>query len=336
MKNKKKLKIGISIGDINGIGVEVFLKVFREKNILKFVTPILFGSIKICSFYKKKLNINIKLKNIINIEKINDNKVNVINLYNDEEKVSINPGKSTIISREYAINSLKYSIECLKKGFIDALVTLPINKNLLYSKKFPYIGHTDYLKNLFGGEPSILMINKKLKILLFTDHVPLKIVSSKITINNIINKIILLNKSLNQDFNIKNPKIAILSFNPHSGDNKLIGNEEEFQIKPAVEKLFKNGFLIYGPYPADGFFSRKNYENFDAILAIYHDQGLIPFKLLAFNKGVNFTIGIPYIRTSPAHGVAYDIAGRGIANETSLKEAILSAINIYNNRNNIL
>lgn len=331
MKYQKKLRIGVSIGDINGIGVEVFLKVCQKKGILNFFTPILFGSSKICSFYEEKIGIkNIDIKNISNPKNFLEHKVNIVNIW--EKEIIINPGYISYDIGEYALASLESSVKALKDGLIDVLVTAPINKNLIHSNKFPFFGHTDYLENSLNGESLMFMIHEKLKIALFTDHVPLRKINSHISIEKIIKKIKILDKSLKQDFAIKNSKIAILGCNPHSGDNGLIGDEEQKIIIPAISALFQKGFLVFGPYSADSFFGNKNYKNFDAVLAIYHDQALIPFKTLFFHEGINFTAGLSHIRTSPNHGVAYDIAGKGVANETSFQEAIFNAIKIYHNR----
>ncbi|WP_185864420.1 4-hydroxythreonine-4-phosphate dehydrogenase PdxA [Blattabacterium cuenoti] len=333
MKNcKKKIKVGITTGDINGIGMEIFLKVCRKKNILDFFTPVLFGSTELCYYYQKILNIKISnIKEVKNFKDITDYKINIFNVWEENikfESIKINPesGKYSLLSLEKAVNTLK-------EGKIDVLVTSPVNKKFMNFQSPYFFGHTEYLQNILGGESLMIMIHDLLKIALVTNHIPLNKVNSELTINKIIKSIKILYESLIIDFSINKPKIAVLNLNPHSGDNGLIGNEEKKKIKPAIENLFqKKGWLIFGPYSSDGFFGNQNYRNFDAILSMYHDQGLIPFKTLTFNEGVNFTAGLPNIRTSPDHGVAYDIAKKGIANEKSFEKAIFSAIKIFNNR----
>lgn len=329
---KKKIKVGITTGDINGIGMEIFLKVCRKKNILDFFTPVLFGSTKLCYYYKKILNIEINnIKEIKNLKEITDHKINVFNVWKEDvklESIKINPE-----SGKYPMLSLKKATNSLKEGKIDVLVTSPVNKKFMNFKGLSFYGHTEYLQNILGGESLMIMIHDLLKIALVTNHIPLKKINSELTIKKIIKSIKILHKSLKIDFFIEKPKIAVLSLNPHSGDNGLIGDEEKIKIKPAIENLFhKKGWLIFGPYSSDGFFGNQNYRNFDAVLSMYHDQGLIPFKLLTFNEGVNFTAGLPKIRTSPDHGVAYDIAKKGIADENSFEEAIFRAIKIFRNR----
>ncbi|WP_185871042.1 4-hydroxythreonine-4-phosphate dehydrogenase PdxA [Blattabacterium cuenoti] len=330
---KKKIKVGITTGDINGIGMEIFLKVCRKKRLLDFFTPILFGSTKLCTYYKKILNIEINnIKEIRNLKEITDHKINVFNVWKDDvkfESIKINHPESG----KYPILSLKKSVKSLKEGKIDVLVTSPVNKKIMNFKGLSFYGHTEYLQNILGGESLMIMIHDSLKIALVTNHIPLKKINSELTTKKIIKSIKILHKSLIIDFSIEKPKIAVLGLNPHSGDNGLIGDEEKIKIKPAIENLFqKKGWLIFGPYSSDGFFRNQNYRNFDAVLSMYHDQGLIPFKILTFNEGVNFTAGLPKIRTSPDHGVAYDIAKKGIANENSFEEAIFSAIKIFKNR----
>ncbi|AER40821.1 MAG: 4-hydroxythreonine-4-phosphate dehydrogenase PdxA [Flavobacteriales bacterium] len=329
---KKKIRVGISTGDINGIGIEIFLKVCRKKKLLDFFTPILFGSTKLCSYYEKILNIELNnIREIKNLKEVVDYKINVLNIWKEDirfDSIKINPE-----SGKYPILSLKKAVKALKEGKIDVLVTAPVNKKWMNFKGFHFLGHTEYLQTLLEGESLMLMIHDTLKIALVTNHLSLKNVSSEITIKKIIKSIKILHQSLIVDFSIEKPKIAVLGCNPHSGENGLLGEEEKTQIKPAIDSLFqKKGLLVFGPYSPDGFFGNHNYRNFDAVLAMYHDQGLIPFKILTFNEGVNFTAGLSHIRTSPDHGVAYDIAKKGKANEKSFEEAIFSAIKIFNNR----
>ncbi|XOD69701.1 MAG: 4-hydroxythreonine-4-phosphate dehydrogenase PdxA [Flavobacteriales bacterium AspAUS03] len=323
-------RVGISVGDINGIGIEVFLKVCRKKGFLDFFTPVLFGSTRLCSYYKQMMHIDINLQGIRNPMESVDHKVNVVNLW--KEDVKIDPGRATYEGRRCALLSLEAAVKSLKEGVVDVLVTAPVNKDLIRSTEFPFIGHTDYLQSSLEGESLMFMIHDDLKVALVTDHLPLKGVSLELSTEKIVKKIKLLHQSLRQDFAVEKPKIAVLGCNPHSGDNGLVGDEEQKKIRPAIENLFRNGFLVFGPYPADGFFGNRSYQAFDAVLAMYHDQGLIPFKTIAFHEGINFTAGLSHVRTSPDHGVAYDIVGKGIADETSFQEAIFSAIKIYHNR----
>lgn len=330
MNYEKKIKVGISIGDINGIGVEIFLKTFRKKGLLEFFTPILFGSNKICSFYKQKLNIDIKLQSVNSIKDIINNKINVVNLW--KEDIKVEPGIPTYYSKKCSLQSLKFAVKSLKNKFIDVLVTCPINKKLIFSNEFPFIGHTPYLEKSLEGKSLMIMIHEKLKIALLTGHIGIKDVIKSLSKEKITKFIEFLIISLRKDFAILKPKIALLGVNPHAGDRGIIGHEEENIIKPVIDAFHKKGVLLFGPYSSDGFFRNFNNFNFDAIIAIYHDQGLIPFKILSSYKGVNYTAGLSYIRTSPDHGVAYNIAGKGIANESSFKEAIFKAIEIYKNR----
>ncbi|WP_185861225.1 4-hydroxythreonine-4-phosphate dehydrogenase PdxA [Blattabacterium cuenoti] len=331
---KKKIKVGFTTGDINGIGIEIFLKVCYKKQLLDFFTPVLFGSTKLCFYYKKILNMEIhNIQEVKKFKDVSDYKINVFNICKDDiikfESIKINQPESV----KYPILSLKKAVKALKEGKIDVLVTAPVNKKFMNLKNFSFLGHTEYLQNILEGESLMFMIHDILKIALVTNHLPLKKISSELNTKKIIKSIKILHQSLIIDFCIEKPKIAVLGCNPHSSDNGLIGNEEKTKIKPAIDSLFqKKGWLIFGPYPSDSFFGNQSYRNFDATLAMYHDQGLIPFKTLTFNQGVNFTAGLSHIRTSPDHGVAYDIAKKGIANENSFEEAIFRAIKIFKNR----
>ncbi|AGW85855.1 4-hydroxythreonine-4-phosphate dehydrogenase [Blattabacterium sp. (Nauphoeta cinerea)] len=330
---KKKIKVGFTTGDINGIGIEIFLKVCCKKNLLDFFTPILFGSTKLCFYYKKILNIEINnIREIKNFKEVIDYKINVFNIWKEDikfESIKINDPESG----KYSLSSLKRAVKALKEGKIDVLVTAPVNKKHINFKNSSFFGHTEYLQNVLEGESLMLMIHDILKIALVTNHLPLKKVIPEINIKKIIKSIKILRQSLTIDFCIEKPKIAVLGCNPHSSDNGLIGNEEKTKIQPAIDSLFQTqGWLVFGPYSSDSFFGNQSYRNFDAVLAMYHDQALIPFKTLTFNQGVNFTAGLSHIRTSPDHGVAYDIAKKGIANENSFEEAIFNAIKIFKNR----
>ncbi len=309
------------------------MKVCSKKKLLDFFTPILFGSTKLCFYYKKILNLEINnIREVKNFKEVLDYKINIFNIWKEDikfESIKINHPESG----KYPISSLKKAVKALKEGKVDVLVTAPVNKKYMNLKNFSFFGHTEYLQNVLGGDSLMLMIHDILKIALVTNHLPLKKVSSELNIKKIIKSIKILRQSLIIDFSIEKPKIAVLGCNPHSSDNGLIGNEEKIKIKPAIDSLFqKQGWLVFGPYPSDSFFGNQSYRNFDAILAMYHDQGLIPFKTLTFNQGVNFTAGLSHIRTSPDHGVAYDIAKKGIANESSFEEAIFNAIKIFKNR----
>lgn len=330
MKESDKIIVGISIGDVNGIGIEVILKTFEDIRVLEFCTPVIFGSTKVISYYKKNLNSNVAINGIDNLNGIIPNKFNVLNVW--KENVDIEAGKATELSGKYAFKSLETATNALKSGNIDVLVTAPINKENIQSDDFNFSGHTEYLESKLEGKSLMILMADSLRVGLITGHVPLKDVVSLITPERILDKVLIMNKTLQRDFNIRKPKIAILGLNPHSGDNGLIGKEDEEILKPTIDKCRQKNLLVFGPYAADGFFGSETYKQFDGILAMYHDQGLAPFKTLSFGKGVNFTSGLSKIRTSPDHGTAYDIAGENKANHHSFIEALFSAIKIFNNR----
>ena len=330
MKSADKLKLGISIGDLNGIGGEIVLKTFDDSRMLDFCTPIIFASVKTLSFLKKHFNLSLNFQGIDKASEAIEGKINIVNVW--KENVPINFGAEDPEIGNYAFKSLEAATAALKDEEIDVLVTAPINKNTIQSEKFQFPGHTDYLAKELNGESLMFMITDDLKVGLLTDHVPLKDIAGKITPELIEKKIAIITKTLQQDFRIPKPKIAVLGINPHSGDNGLIGKEDEDVLKPTLKKLREKGTLVYGPYAADSFFGSKNHEIFDAVVASYHDQGLIPFKTLSFGEGVNFTAGLSKVRTSPDHGTAFDIAGKDCANINSFKEAVFKAIEIYNTR----
>ncbi len=331
MKNKKnKIKVGISVGDLNGIGAEVILKTFQNNLMFDFCTPIVYASTKALSFQKKLLNLKIDLHGITHVNQAFPNKLNVLNLW--KEPVPMDPGKPTKIIGQYAVDSFIKAVEALKQGEIDVLVTAPFNKETIQSEAFDFPGHTDYLAQELSGSPLMFMVTEDLKIGLVTDHLPINEVAEHITEEKIIDKVQIMSQSLQQDFGIDKPKIAVLGLNPHAGDGGIIGKEEDEIIRPAIEKLQAEDFLVFGPYAADSFFTGDNYKKFDAILAMYHDQGLIPFKTLSFGKGVNYTAGLNKIRTSPDHGTAYEIAGKNIADPGSFREAVFTAIDIFKKR----
>lgn len=330
MEKEEKIKVGISIGDLNGIGGELVVKTFEDSRMLEFCTPVIYASVKTLSFFKKHFESSFSFKGIQNAKQAIESKVNVVDAWRDD--VKINFGEEDLLIGSYAIKSLMAAVKDLKDDQIDVLVTAPINKHNVQSDDFKFPGHTDYLAQELKGDSLMFMVSDDLKVGLLTDHIPVSEVSKYITPESIENKISIIYNSLVQDFNIRLPKIAVLGINPHTGDNGVIGSEDDEILRPALEAIKNKGKVVYGPYSADSFFGSKNYKNFDAILATYHDQGLVPFKTLAFGNGVNFTAGLSKVRTSPDHGTAYEIAGKGIADISSFKEAIYSAISIFKNR----
>ncbi|NLI73095.1 MAG: 4-hydroxythreonine-4-phosphate dehydrogenase PdxA [Bacteroidales bacterium] len=328
-----KLRIGITHGDINGIGYEVILKSLTDKRILNMFIPIIYGSSKIVGYYKNPLDLRAINPNVINsAEQAVTRRINLINCVDDDIKVEI--GQSTPEAGQAALASLERATEDLKKGSIHALVTAPINKNNIQSDTFNFPGHTEYLEEKFGENSSALMmlVSDRIRIAVVTGHVPINKVSEKITEELIVNKLTILNESLKKDFTIIRPRIAVLGLNPHAGDGGIIGDEEQRVILPALRKAEEKGIMCFGPYPADGFFGAESYRKFDAVLAMYHDQGLIPFKTISMETGVNFTAGLPIIRTSPDHGTAYDLAGKNLASEISFQQALYLACDVYKNR----
>jgi 4-hydroxythreonine-4-phosphate dehydrogenase len=325
--------IGISCGDLNGIGIETIIKALADPRMLDQCTPVVFASNKSINFYRKGLNeINFTFHSTKEIARLDHKMVNVFNCW--EEEVAILPGTLNESGGLFAKKSLAMAVEALKENHIHALVTAPIHKKNVFSEDFPYTGHTPFLKTSFGVDDVLMfMVADNMRVGLVTEHVPISEVAQYITKENIVGKLKIMQQSLIKDFGIDKPKMAVLGLNPHAGDEGLVGSEEETMIKPAITEAKKQGILAFGPYSADAFFARGHYENFDAVLAMYHDQGLIPFKSLALGDGVNFTAGITGIRTSPDHGTAFDIAGKGLADGTSLQSAIFAAIDIFNKRN---
>jgi 4-hydroxythreonine-4-phosphate dehydrogenase len=330
MKKAENIIVGISIGDLNGIGSEVVLKTFEDSRMLELCTPVIFANVKIMSFIKKNLDSAVALHGIDKLDQILPGKINVFNVW--REGVDLNLGTNDDKIGEYAIKSFVAGTNALKEDLIDVLVTAPINKYNIQSDSFKFPGHTDYLNQELEGDALMMMVQGNLRVGLLTDHVPLNEVSSSLTENLIKKKIETIKQSLIQDFNIVKPKIAVLGLNPHCGDGGVIGKEDDAILKPTLEKIYNKGTLVFGPFAADGFFGSAQYEKYDAIIATYHDQGLIPFKTLSFGKGVNYTAGLNKIRTSPDHGTAYDIAGKGLADFNSFKEAVYLAIDIYRSR----
>lgn len=327
-----QLKIGITCGDLNGVGMEVIMKTFMDSRMLQICTPLIYASNKLVSLQRKQLNLNeFQYQTIRSSQEAILRKTNVVNCW--EEDVNVEFGKPSEASGTYAFRSLEAAIKDLKAGVIDAVVTAPINKNTIQSKDFNFKGHTEYLAHHFDvKEPLMFLVSENLKVAVVAGHIPIKEVSSHLTKDKIISKVKTMNRSLQRDFGIRKPRIAVLGLNPHAGDNGLIGKEELEIIQPAIKSCFDEGMFVYGPYPADGFFGSHGYTKFDAVLAMYHDQGLAPFKALSFSSGVNFTAGLPKVRTSPDHGTAYDIAGKGTANEASIRDAIYTAIDILRKR----
>lgn len=331
MKKAENIIVGISIGDLNGIGSEVILKTFEDPRMLELCTPVIFANVKILSFVRKNFESTVALHGIDKLDQIVIGKVNVFNLW--REGIDLNLGTNDEKVGEYAIKSFVAATKALKEGDIDVLVTAPINKYNIQSESFKFPGHTDYLDQELEGDALMLMVQDNLRVGLLTDHIPINEVASHLTEELIFKKIETINKTLIQDFSINKPKIAVLGLNPHCGDGGVIGTEDDNVLKPALKKLFEKGTLVFGPFPADGFFGSNQYEKYDAVIATYHDQGLIPFKTLSFGNGVNYTAGLNKIRTSPDHGTAYDIAGKNKADYNSFKEAVYLAIDVYNSRN---
>ena len=331
VKKAENIIVGISIGDLNGIGSEVILKTFEDTRMLELCTPVIFANVKIVSFLKKELKLDVAIHGIDKVEQLVVGKINVLNVW--REGVNLEFGKNDDVVGSYAIKSFVAATKALKEGLVDVLVTAPINKYNIQSEEFKFPGHTDYLDKELEGDALMLMVHDDLRVGLLTDHVPVNEVAKHLNEKLISSKIKTIIQTLKQDFEIEKPKVAVLGLNPHSGDNGVIGQEEEKIIKPALKKLFEAGNMVFGPFSADGFFGSAQYEKYDAVIATYHDQGLIPFKTLSFGNGVNYTAGLNKIRTSPDHGTAYEIAGKGVANHESFKEAVYLAIDIYNKRN---
>ena len=331
MRKEHKIRVGISIGDLNGVGPEIVIKALEDKRMLDFFTPVIFASIKTMSFFKNHMNSDINFHGIDKFNQLIDSRVNVLNVWKDP--VEINFGEESKTIGQYAVKSLESAVQALKNNDIDVLVTAPINKQNIQSDKFKFPGHTNYIAQELNGKSLMFMVSDHLKVGLLTDHVPVEAIGKHITPDLITEKINLIYNSLVMDFQIRRPKIAVLGINPHAGDGGVIGTEDDTILKPTLTKLKDDGMLVYGPYAADTFFGTGNYKNFDAVLAAYHDQGLVPFKTISFGEGVNYTAGLSKIRTSPDHGTAYDIAGKNKADDSSFKQAIFTALKIYNNRN---
>lgn len=334
MTKKEQIIVGISVGDLNGVGGEIILKTFQDSRMLEFCTPVIFASVKLMSYYKKHFGMQMNLHGINNIGQVAHKKINVLNVWKDG--VNVHFGEERPEAGSFAIKSFKAATTALKKGEIDVLVTAPIHKHNIQAEDFKFPGHTDYLNQQLDGDSMMFMISDSLRVGLLTDHLPVKDVSEAITPELIETKIKTVTQTLKQDFGLITPKIAVLGINPHTGDNGVIGKEDDEVVRPTLAKLNEEGTLVFGPYAADSFFGTKNHQNFDAIIAAYHDQGLVPFKTLSFGRGVNYTAGLEKIRTSPDHGTAYDIAGKNEADYSSFKEAVFSAIRIFKTRREYL
>jgi 4-hydroxythreonine-4-phosphate dehydrogenase len=328
-----KPNIGVSCGDLNGIGIELIIKAFSDPRILDQCTPVIFASNKVVNFYRKSVpEINFNYQSVKELNRLNNKQVNVFNCW--EEEVSITPGQLNETGGGYAIKSLYAAADALKQNHIQGLVTAPIHKKNIQSAEFNFTGHTPFLKQFFTASDVVMMLcAENFRVALVTEHLPVKDIAPSITRETILSKLNILHQSLMKDFGIEKPKIAVLGLNPHAGDEGLIGKEEEEIIKPAIKEA-KHSMIVTGPYSADAFFARGYHERFDAVLAMYHDQGLIPFKVLAIGEGVNFTAGLPVVRTSPDHGTAFDIAGKNKADISSFLAAIFECIDIIGRRNN--
>jgi len=323
--------IGITCGDVNGIGVELIIKTFADHRILEQCTPIIFASNKLINFYRKAVpEIHFNYQSIKDFSKVNHKQINIYNCW--EEDIVINPGQLNDIGGKYAVKSLLAAAMALKEGHIQGLVTSPIHKKNVQSAEFNFTGHTPFLKETARATDALMLLYAdNLKVALVTEHVPVNAIAQNISKDAIISKLNLLHQSLRRDFAIDKPRIAVLGLNPHAGDEGLIGNEEEQIIKPAIKEA-KQNMMVFGPYSADAFFARRSYLKFDAVLAMYHDQGLIPFKTIAVGEGVNFTAGLSFVRTSPDHGTAFDIAGKNQADVTSFTTAVFECVDIINRR----
>lgn len=331
MSEAEKIRVGISCGDLNGIGMEVILKTFADSAMMDLCTPVLFSSSKAVSYHRKAINAHeFKFISVRDAVEAKDGKFNVVESWKD--MVNLELGKEDPIVGDYAFLSLQKASEALQKGHVDVLVTAPVNKNNIDKSDRPFTGHTGFLGDFFQGDPLMILCGDKMKVGLVTGHIPLEEVAGTLTKEMIVAKVQQLSKALTSNFAIRKPKIAVLGLNPHAGDGGLLGKQEEEIIAPAVKEAFDSGVVAMGPYSSDGFFGSGAYEKFDAILAMYHDQGLIPFKAMHFGNGVNFTANLSVVRTSPDHGTAYDKAGKGEADENSFRQAVYMAIDAFRNR----
>ncbi len=327
-----KIRIGITHGDPNGIGYEVILKAFADPAMFDLCTPVIYGSPKVATYHRKALDLSTNFFTINSVTEASDNRLNLVPCTAEEVKIDF--GQATAEAGRAALAALERAIIDWKAGNIDVIVTAPINKHSIQSDTFRFPGHTEFIEERVGNGDKALMIlmNEKLRVALVTTHLPISKVPQAITRETLMEKVKIFHLSLQRDFSISMPRIAILSLNPHAGDNGLLGSEENEVIIPTIDEALKAGIQVFGPYPADGFFGTRQYEHYDGVLAMYHDQGLAPFKALAMNDGINFTAGLPLVRTSPDHGTAFDIAGKGVADETSMRQAIYTAIDVFRHR----
>lgn len=333
MSNDKKIRVGITHGDTNGIGYEIILKTLSEPMMAELCTPVVYGSSRVMTYYRKAIGMEQVPFNVVNdARQIKSGKNNLVEVLDGD--LNIEPGVESPAAGKAAFMSLERATSDLKEGLIDVIVTAPINKHAIQSADFAFPGHTEYLEATYGNgrKPLMILFNDKIKVALVTTHLPIAEIPKAITKDAILEKLNILNRCLRADFAIEKPLIAVLSLNPHSGENGLLGDEENNVIIPAIQEAYDNKIMCFGPYAADGFFGTEQYKKFDAVLAMYHDQGLAPFKTLAMNTGVNYTAGLPFIRTSPDHGTGFDIAGQGVADPDSFREAIYKAIDIFRNR----
>lgn len=331
-EHEGRIRVGVTIGDVNGVGPEVIIKAFSDSRMLQVCTPVIYGSGKVISFYRKLMNNqDFNYNTIRSITELIPRKINLINCW--EEEIKVEPGKPSLQAGTSALTALKDAVTDLAAGHIDLLVTAPVDKNSVKPEGIVFTGHTEFIGRAFNvPDPLMFLVSGNLRVALVTGHVPVTKVAEMITRERILARLNMMVASLKRDFGIRKPRIAVLGLNPHAGDGGLLGKEELEIIQPAVKEASEKGMLVFGPYSSDGFFGAGLHQKFDAVLAMYHDQGLIPFKTLAFENGVNFTAGLPVVRTSPDHGTAYDLAGKGTANETSLREAIYLALDVYQNR----
>lgn len=330
--SKETFVVGITIGDLAGIGPEVIIKALSDDRVLKLFTPVIFTNAKVISFYRKMYDVQKWSYTIIkDLTKVVPNNINVFGPW--EEEVAITPGQPNSETGKYALLSIQAACEALKNHQIDVLVTAPINKNVIQSEAFKFKGHTEYITEFFNSKESLMfMVSDDLKVGLATNHLPINEVGKALNINGIVKKLHIMNNSLKEDFGIDKPKIGVLALNPHAGDGGLIGHEEKETILPAIQQANKEGIISFGPFGADGFFGSGAFKKYDAVLAMYHDQGLVPFKAMTFGNGTNFTAGLPIVRTSPDHGTGEDIAGRNLASPEGLLNAIYQAIDIHKNQ----
>ncbi|MBR6844349.1 MAG: 4-hydroxythreonine-4-phosphate dehydrogenase PdxA [Bacteroidales bacterium] len=333
MEKERKIRVAITQGDINGVGYEVILKTFGDNRMYDLCTPVVYGNSKVASYHKKLLTSmpqEMQFNNIRNANEAQDGRLNFINLTQEEVKIDL--GKSTEVAGQQSRESLNRACQDLKDGTVDVLVTAPINKRNIQAADFDFPGHTEYLSHKFGSSSLMFMVCDRIRIGIVTNHLALKDVPNALTHDLLMEKITLMNLSLKRDFGITIPKIAVLALDPHAGDGGVIGDFDKTVIRPVIDEAQAKGILAYGPFPSDGFFGSSEFNNFDGVLALYHDQGLIPFKLMSFTEGVNYTAGLPYVRTSPAHGTGYDIAGKDKASEQSMRSAVYLACNILRHR----